>query len=332
MFQLKPSRQLQEPARNLARNGVAIPVGNGLLKSVPIQQKTSLTVLRIPLSLEWHGWLFSVETVRMLELYQFEGSHYSEKVRLILDYKKLPYRKHEVIPGVGQLELLRISGQSQVPVLKDGDEVIPDSTAIAQYLDARYPERPIIPDDPEEKGLCLMMEAWADESIGLNARKAMIGAFNQHPNFRKAILPSATPDFLKQMLGAVPSEVLTFLGTGAGFGPDAVKAAHIILHQNLEALCLLLEDSPYLAAEEPTLADFAVAGVSMYLKFPAFNYINLPESVCGKGLPGLADNPAYRSFFDWRDRLYADYRQLKTSNNPTITPIPSQTPNSIRIE
>ncbi len=268
----------------------------------------------------------------MLELYQFEGSHYSEKVRLILDYKKLPYRKHEVTPGIGQLDLFRISGQSQVPVLKDGDEVIPDSTAIAQYLDAKYPERPIIPDDPEEKGLCLMMEAWADESIGLNASKAMIGAFNQHPNFRKAILPSAAPEFLKDMVGAVPSEVLTLLGSGAGFGSDAVKSAHNILRQNLEALCLLLEDSPYLAAEEPTLADFAVAGVSMYLKFPAYNYIDLPESVCGKGIPGLADNPAYRVFFDWRDRLYADYRQLKTAHKSATAPSPSQTPNSIRIE
>ena len=268
----------------------------------------------------------------MLELYQFEGSHYSEKVRLILDYKKLSYRKHEVTPGIGQLDLFRISGQSQVPVLKDGNEIIPDSTEIAKYLDAKYPERPIIPHDSEEKGLCLMMESWADESIGLNARKAMIGAFNQHANFRKAILPVAAPDFLKQMVGAVPSEMLSFLGAGVGFGPNAVKAAHNILHQNLEALCLLLEDSPYLAAEQPTLADFAVAGLSMYLKFPAYNYIDLPESVCGKGIPGLADNPAYRLFFDWRDRLYADYRQLKTSSKSTTAPHPAQTPNSIRIE
>ena len=268
----------------------------------------------------------------MLELYQFEGSHYSEKVRLILDYKNLPYRKVGVIPGVGQLDLFRLSGQYQVPVLRDGDEVIPDSTAIAKYLDAKYPERPIIPNDPKEKGLCLMMEAWADESIGLNARKAMIGAFNQHPNFRKAILPVAAPDFLKHIIGAIPAEVLSFLGTGVGFGADAVKAAHNILNQNLEALCLLLEDSPYLAAEYPTLADFAVAGLSMYLKFPADNYIDLPESICGKGVPGLADNPAYRLFFDWRDRLYADYRRLKTSGKFATVPSISPTPNSISIE
>ncbi|HEY9813983.1 MAG TPA: glutathione S-transferase N-terminal domain-containing protein, partial [Candidatus Sericytochromatia bacterium] len=52
----------------------------------------------------------------MLELYQFEVSQYAEKVRLILDYKNLPYRKIEVTPGVGQLELFRLSGQRKVPV------------------------------------------------------------------------------------------------------------------------------------------------------------------------------------------------------------------------
>ena len=247
----------------------------------------------------------------MLELYQFEASHYSEKVRLILDYKKLPYRKIEVTPGVGQIDLFQKSGQRQVPVLKDGEQVIPDSTAIAKYLDQKYPELPIIPVDPKQRGLCLMMEAWADESIGLNARKAMIGAFNQHPNFRTALLPATTPDLVKNLVGAVPGDLLNFLGTGVGFGPDVVKVAHDNLRQDLEALCLLLQDSSYLVAEHPTLADFAVAGLSMYIKFPAQQYVDLPPGICDKGVPGLADDPAYQGFFAWRDRLYADYREVR---------------------
>ena len=100
----------------------------------------------------------------MLELYQFELSHYCEKIRLILDYKGLSYRKVEVTPGIGQLDLFRMSGQRQVPVLKDGTEVIADSTAIALYLDRKYPDRPIIPVEPQQRALCLLMEEW--HSIG----------------------------------------------------------------------------------------------------------------------------------------------------------------------
>lgn len=248
----------------------------------------------------------------MLELHQFEASHYSEKVRLVLDYKQLPYRTIEVTPGIGQIDLYRLSGQRQVPVLKDGDEVVSDSTAIARYLDKQYPERPLIPSDPKQKGLCLMMEAWADESVGLNARKVMIGAFNQHPNFRTALLPISTPELIKNAVGAVPGDVLKLLGTGVGFGPDAVKSATEILRQDLEALCLILATQPYLCGDQPTLADFAVAGMSMYLKFPAAIYIDLPAGICDKGVPGLADDPAFSPFWLWRDQLYADFRKLRS--------------------
>jgi glutathione S-transferase len=263
----------------------------------------------------------------MLELYQFEASAYSEKVKLILDYKQLPYKTTEVTPGVGQIELFQLSGQRKVPVLKDGTEIIPDSTAIARYLDEKYPDRPILPTDLRQKGLCLALEDWADESIGTQGRKAMIGGFNQHPNFRTALLPAATPDLLKNLVGALPGDILSILGTGVGFGPDAIKEATRILKQALEALCLMLADQPYLVGEQPTLADFAVAGLTMYLKFPAREYVDLPEGICGKGVPGLADDISYQPFFDWRDRLYADYRQIRTGTSTT-----SSGPTSINIE
>ncbi|MEL6383234.1 MAG: glutathione S-transferase family protein [Cyanobacteria bacterium J06626_18] len=245
----------------------------------------------------------------MLELYKFEASAYSEKVRLILDYKQLPYKAIEVTPGVGQIDLYRLSGQRKVPVVKDGAVVVPDSTAIARYLDEKYPENPLIPNDPKQKGLCLALEDWADESLGLQGRKAMIGAFSQHPNFRTALLPATTPDLVKNLVGAVPGDILSLLGTGVGFGPDDVKEATTVLKQALEALCLMLQDSPYLVGDQPTLADFAVAGITMYIKFPASEYVNLPEGICGKGVPGLADDINYHPFFDWRDRLYTAYRK-----------------------
>ncbi len=261
----------------------------------------------------------------MLELHQFEASHYSEKVRLVLDYKQLPYKTIEVTPGIGQIDLYRLSGQRQVPVLKDGDEVVSDSTAIARYLDQKYPDRPLLPLDSKQKGLCLMMEAWADESIGLNARTVMIGAFNQHPNFRTALLPISTPDLVRNAVSAIPGDVLNLLGTGVGFGPSAVKSATEILRQDLEALCLILATQPYLCGDQPTLADFAVAGVSMYLKFPSATYIDLPVGICDRGVPGLADDPAFSAFWLWRDQLYADFRKRRsvgpTAGAPTVGPV-----------
>jgi glutathione S-transferase len=267
----------------------------------------------------------------MLELYQFELSHYCEKVRLILDYKGLAYRKVEVIPGVGQIDLYRMSGQRMVPVLKDGTNVVADSTAIAQYLERQYPDRPLIPEDPKQRGLCLLIEEWADQSIGLNGRKALVGAFNQNQSFRTAVLPPDTPDFVRTLVGAVPGEILNILGLGVGAGPEAVKTARDALKQDLEALSLLLQDSPYLVGDQPTLADFAVAGLTMYIKFPAGVYLEIPEALKGQGVPGLADNPAYETFFNWRDRLYTQYRKPPLSTG-TTTGTATTAPTSINIE
>ena len=263
----------------------------------------------------------------MIDLYQFELSEYCEKVRLILDYKGLEYRKIEVTPGVGQIELFKKSGQRQVPAIEDAGTVVADSTAIAMYLDRQYPEKPIIPADARERGLCLMMEEWADSSLGIFSRKALYGALSQNQDLRTSVLPSATPDLIKGIVGAVPKELLDFLGFGVGAGPDEVKSARDILKQNLEALSLLLVDNPYLVGNTPTLADFAVAGLSMYIKFPDGQYLDMPERLKGKGVPGLADDSMYETFFNWRDRLYADYRQALS---PTASS--SSSPTSIEIE
>lgn len=264
----------------------------------------------------------------MLELYQFELSHYAEKVRLMLDYKGLAYRKIEVTPGIGQLELFRLSGQRQVPVLKDGSEVIADSTAIAEYLDRKYPDRPIIPADSKQRGLCLLMEQWADESIGLNARKVMLGALGQDQSFRKAFLPATTPDLLRGLVGSVPNEIFSVLGLGVGLGPEALKTAQDAMKRDLASLCFILLDQPYLLGDSPTMADFAVAGLTMYVKFPSGAYLDIPENLKGKGVPGIADIGTFEPFFKWRDRLYADYRKSSISTTPSS----SSAPTSINIE
>jgi glutathione S-transferase len=246
----------------------------------------------------------------MLELYQFELSQFSEKVRLVLDYKGLAYRKIEVVPGMGQLELFRMSGQRQVPVLKDGNTVIADSTAIALYLDRTYPDRPIIPTNPQQKATCMLLEQWADHSIGAKGRNILLEGL-KNSNLRTSILPVGTPDLLKNLVGSIPREALDVLGLGVGLTPESIRAAKAEMHRGLESICLLLAQNscPYLTGDTPSLADLTIAGLSLVLKIPEGPYLNIPENLKGKGIPGFADNPDYDLFFTWRDRLYADFRK-----------------------
>jgi len=264
----------------------------------------------------------------MLELYQFELCPYSEKVRLILDYKGLEYQKIEVIPGVGQVEIYRISGQRQVPVLKDGYTIISDSTEIAFYLDRKYPDKPIIPTNPVDRSLSLILEEWADESLAKKSRLPFLDFIKQDPRLRSALLPSQTPDLFKTLLNSVPGEVFEFLGTGVGINKELISKANKSLRESLEYLSAILESRPYLLGNEPTISDLTIAGLSVLIKFPLGDYLEIPSQLQGQGIPGIADDPTYAPFFQWRDRLYADYRKTGTSSKTTNNPSPA----SIEIE
>lgn len=267
----------------------------------------------------------------MLELYQFEMSQFSEKVRFLLDYKGLDYRKIEVTPGIGQVEVFQLSGQRQVPVLKDGSTVIADSTEIALYLERTYPDKPLLPGDPVLRGQCLMMEEWADESLGRKGRKVLLGALNQYPQFRASFLPKEVPDILKNLVGTVPGDFFGLLGTGVGLGNDVIKAAQRGIKQDLEALSLILSDRPYLLGDQPSLADFTVAALSIILKSPEGNYLDVPAHFLHQGIPGIADQPAYEPFFVWRDRLYRDFRK-PLSTPPQTNSNSNDRPTTIEIE
>jgi glutathione S-transferase len=224
----------------------------------------------------------------MLELHQFELSPYCEKVRLILDFKGLEYRKVEVTPGIGQIDLYRLSGQRQVPVLRDGDEIICDSTAIARYLDEKFPETPLLPHDPQQRALVELLEDWADNALVKQARTAFLG---------------------KGLIGAIPSDALGLLGVGVGLGPDRVHEAKRDLERNLRALTTRLEGQAYLLGNQPTLADLTVAALSLFIRFPSQHIFDCPVDLRGRGIPGIADNPEFARFFEWRDGIYRTWRQ-----------------------
>ena len=145
----------------------------------------------------------------MLELHQFRHSAFCEKVRLVLAAKGLAYSVVEVTPGVGQLELYRLSGQRQVPVLVDGSNVIADSSAIAQYLERHTPEPALLPADPALRAQALLLEDWADTALAAGVRLALVQAAAADPVLRGGLLPDATPAPLRSLVGALPSGVLS---------------------------------------------------------------------------------------------------------------------------
>ena len=148
-----------------------------------------------------------------LELHQFRHSAFCEKVRLVLAAKGVAYSVVEVTPGVGQLELFRLSGQRQVPVLVDGAEVIADSTAIAQHLEVQPPRAALLPADPAQRAQVLLLEDWADTALAAGVRAALVQAAGRLIRCcRAGLLPEATPGPLRQLLASLPGGVMHGMG------------------------------------------------------------------------------------------------------------------------
>ena len=235
-----------------------------------------------------------------MELHQFRHSAFCEKVRLILAYKGLQATLLEVTPGLGQLGIFRLSGQRQVPVLVDGQEVIPDSTAIALHLEERHPLPALVPAEPDERARCLLMEDWADTALATGARLALLQAAAADPVIRSSLLPEATPAPIRTLFGSLPGDVMAPVTETLRDVLTPCQARQ--MRRSLESLTCLITRSPYLVGNGLSLADLAVAAQLSLLKFPA----SAGAPLAGRGVEGLADHPDFEPLFSWRDRVLGE--------------------------
>jgi glutathione S-transferase len=97
------------------------------------------------------------------------GNHvspYARKVFLSLDHKGVDYEVDPIVPFFGDDRFTGLNPLRRIPVLIHGDLVIPDSTVICEYLDDRYPEKPLYPRDPADRARARWLEEFADSRLG----------------------------------------------------------------------------------------------------------------------------------------------------------------------
>ena len=103
-------------------------------------------------------------------LYQFPLSHYCEKARWLLDHKELDFVAQNLIPGVHRAFAQLKTGQNKLPILKDSERWIADSTEIALYLDDTYPEHALLRLDPHLRQQALEINTLSNE-LGAHVRR-----------------------------------------------------------------------------------------------------------------------------------------------------------------
>jgi len=97
-----------------------------------------------------------------MKIYGFPLSPFVRKVLIAVHEKGLEHEMIPANPSQPTEEFLKVSPFSKIPALADGDFCLADSTAIVTYLDAKYPEPPLLPAEPKARGRAVWFEEVAD--------------------------------------------------------------------------------------------------------------------------------------------------------------------------
>ena len=213
-----------------------------------------------------------------LILHHYTTSPFSEKVRLILGAKKLPWKSVFVPPIMPKPDVEALTGgYRKTPFLQIGADMYCDTALIADVLEHLQPLPTLYPEP--EKGMSRILAQWADTTLFWAAM-----AWNLQPRGAAEVFAKAPPEAAKAFgedRGKMSAGNMTRLRPA-----DATGAYKSYLRR----LSDMLDDKPYLLGEVPCISDFSA--------YHPLWYTRRIEAV--KGILDLT--PAVG---DWMDRIAA---------------------------
>lgn len=189
-------------------------------------------------------------------LHQWVISPFCRKVRMVLALKGIAYRTEEY-NGLRARHVAGLSAAGKLPVLDHDGERIQDSSAIVDFLEARYPAPSLFPTDPAERALALVLEDWADESLYFleiylrfaipEVRPRAIDLLCEgRPSWERALFAPIT---IRRMRGKLDAQ---------GTGKLSRERVESLVGEQLDRLDALLARSGWLVGSSCTIADVAV--------------------------------------------------------------------------
>ncbi len=124
-------------------------------------------------------------------LWHIPLSHFSEKARWALDYKRIAHHRQVLGPDY-LIRAWRATGRGTA---------IGDSTHIIAALEERYPESPLYPGDTDARQRALALEDYFDEQLGPALRAAIVTPLFRHDqDIALRVLTTGMPDKAYQTL------------------------------------------------------------------------------------------------------------------------------------
>jgi glutathione S-transferase len=138
-----------------------------------------------------------------LVLYYGSGSPFAWRVQLALEHKALPYERKVLSFSAGDTrkpEFLALNPRHRVPVLVDGDFVLPESNTICRYLAAQQGRSDLLPRSPRERAAVERWMDWQATELNNAWRYAFMALVRRHPAFTDtAQIAASTAEWNRQM-------------------------------------------------------------------------------------------------------------------------------------
>jgi glutathione S-transferase len=241
------------------------------------------------------------------ELWQFTSSHFNEKARWALDFKRLPHIRHSLIPGFHVATVKRMTGKTHVPVLKLNGVAISDSSRIIEALERAYPDPALYPADPGERRRALELEDYFDEELGPYIRRWMFYVILPYPAFVRALFVSHASPAAQLAQRAMSPLIGIVMRRQMNITPPTAEVAREKTLAAMDRLAKELQPSGYLVGDRFSVADLTAAALlSPLVRPPEFPYKAagpLPEPLA-KIRESVASHPA----FLWTLETYRNHR------------------------
>jgi glutathione S-transferase len=149
------------------------------------------------------------------------------------------------IAGIG-------GGNRTVPVIDDGGKLVGDSWAIADYLEARYPERPSLFGGETGKAVTLFVQNWVITGMHAPIFRMIVADIHDH------LAPADKPYFRESREKRL------------GRGLEAVQAERDAVlpgfREALAPLRLTVQSQPFLGGAQPAYADYLPFGALQWAR------------------------------------------------------------------
>lgn len=210
-------------------------------------------------------------------LWQFRHSHYNEKVRWALDWKRIPHRRRSLLPGPHVPRVLWMTGQKSLPVLVCDGVAIADSTRIIEVLERRHPHPPLHPADPMLRRRALELEEFLDEELGPHVRRAVFHTMLPEGPFVASMMSEGSSRTVRRLYDWSFPLVRAVMRVDMQIDDTSAARARAKISASLDTIRDELASSEYLVGDAFTVADLTAAA----LLYPLVRPPEFPYPVTG---------------------------------------------------